>query len=102
MMFIHEKDVPLHINRSISFVFDSSLEYMKKTFVTLFLGAMVAISTQARETVEGSKLGDNWSLGVAGGVYTPIKNHAFLGSMRPTFNLTLAKQITPIYGLGVE
>ena len=66
------------------------------------LCAAVSISGGARETVEGSKLGDNWSLGLSGGVYTPLKGHAFVGSMRPLVNLTLAKQLTPVYGLGLE
>lgn len=60
------------------------------------------MSANARETVEGSKFFDNWSVGVAGGVYTPMTHHAFFGSMRPTANLTIAKQITPVYGLAVE
>ena len=75
---------------------------MKKLFTlccALFLGFTAA---NAQVTVQGSKFLDNWSVGVAGGVYTPMANHAFFGSMRPTVNLTIAKQITPIYGLGVE
>lgn len=75
---------------------------MKKHLIGFLLCAAVGISSAARETVEGSKLGDNWSLGLSGGVYTPLKGHAFVGSMRPLVNLTLAKQITPIYGLGLE
>lgn len=75
---------------------------MKKYLLSFFLCAAVAATGNARETVEGSKLGDNWSLGVAGGAYTPLTGHSFFGSLRPTFNLTLAKQITPVYGLGIE
>ncbi|MFA6820151.1 MAG: OmpA family protein [Bacteroidaceae bacterium] len=75
---------------------------MKKIFMIFVFCAAMVTSASARETVEGSKLFDNWSLGVAGGAYTPMKGHAFFNSMRPTVNLTLAKQITPIYGLGIE
>ena len=60
------------------------------------------MTASARETVEGSKFLDNWSLGIAGGVYTPTTHAAFFKNMRPTANLTLAKQITPVYGLGFE
>lgn len=75
---------------------------MKKFFMIFVLCAAMMTTVSARETVEGSKLLDNWSLGVAGGVYTPMQGHAFFKSMRPTVNLTIAKQITPIYGLGIE
>ena len=75
---------------------------MKNFFMIFVLCAAMMTTASARETVEGSKLLDNWSLGIAGGVYTPMKGHAFFNSMRPAVNLTFAKQITPIYGLGVE
>ncbi len=64
--------------------------------------ALAMTTTSARETVEGSKLLDNISIGIAGGVYTPTTHAAFFKNMRPTANLTIAKQITPIYGLGFE
>ena len=75
---------------------------MKKFLLCLALGT-VMVPVSARETLEGNKLfWDNWSVGIAGGVYTPLAHHAILGSMRPTTNITVAKQITPIYGLAVE
>lgn len=75
---------------------------MKRFFLIFAMCVVTMTATNARETVEGSKLLDNWSVGVAGGVYTPLKGHAFFNSMRPAINLTIAKQITPIYGLGLE
>lgn len=74
---------------------------MKKIFMIFALCAAV-VTVNARETVEGSKFFDNWSVGIAGGVYTPLEGHAFFGSMRPTVNLTIAKQLTTVYGLGIE
>lgn len=63
---------------------------------------MSLMAANAQVTVQGSKFSDNWSVGIAGGVYTPMKNNAFFKSMRPTVNLTVAKQFTPVFGLGLE
>lgn len=73
---------------------------MKKIilFAAIALGAMSA-SAQA---VEQPKFSDNWSIGFDGGVTTPLRHHAFFGSMRPIVGLHLAKQISPVFGLGVE
>lgn len=75
---------------------------MKKLTITLALGALMATATHAQVTVEGSKLTDNWSIGINGGVLTPTTHHAFFGSMRPTFGLEIGKQLTPVFGFGLE
>lgn len=79
-----------------------NISFMKNYLMSIILCAALVTPAVARETVEGSKLADNWSLGIDGGVYTPLKGHAFIGSLRPMAGLTLAKQITPVYGLGIE
>ena len=73
---------------------------MKKTILiaAIALGAMSA-SAQA---IEQPKFFDNWSIGLDGGVTTPMKHHAFFGEMRALVGLHVAKQITPVFGLGVE
>jgi outer membrane protein OmpA-like peptidoglycan-associated protein len=73
---------------------------MKKAilFTALAVGAMTA-SAQA---VQQPKFFDNWSVGIDGGVTTPIENNAFFGSMRGIVGLHLDKQITPAFALGVE
>lgn len=75
---------------------------MKKIILSLLVLMSGMVSTQARETVLGSKLSDNLSLGVAGGAITPASHAAFFGNMRPVINMTLGKQITPILGLALE
>ncbi len=75
---------------------------VKRIFLSILMFGAVVLRTIASVTVEGSKFSDNWSLGLAGGVYAPLKHHAFIGSLRPTVNLTLAKQLTPIFGMGLE
>ncbi len=74
---------------------------MKKVILTAAL-AMSVMASQAQVTVEGSKFTDNWSLGVKGGMVTPMTHHAFFGDARGAFGLNLQKQLTPTFGLGVE
>ena len=64
--------------------------------------ALGAISAQAQATVEGSKFFDNWSLGLKGGAVSPAKGHGFWHNSRGIFGLELKKQITPVFGLGIE
>ncbi len=73
---------------------------MKKTIIlaALALGAMTA-SAQAYEQ---PKFLDNWSIGLDGGVTTPLTGHAFFGSMRGLVGVNIDKQITPAFKLGVE
>lgn len=75
---------------------------MKKIIVTsvLALGAVAAASAQ--QAIETPKFGDNWSLGLKGGVTTPMSHSAFFGGMRPVIGLDLSKKITPIYKIGAE
>lgn len=76
---------------------------MKRLFTILTVCALLATTAGARGVdVESSEFYDNFSIGISGGLYTPMANHAFFGSMRPMFGLTVAKQFTPVYGLGIE
>jgi len=75
---------------------------MKKTLV-LALTLAVAVSTQAQNAIRSTSFGDNWSIGVDGGVATPLSHgHAFFGDMRGQFGLHIQKQISPVFGLGIE
>ena len=74
---------------------------MKKVFMLLAVCATVAFAT-AQTTVRGSKLTDNWSVGIQAGGVTPAYGHKFFGDLRPTVGLTVAKEITPIFGLAAE
>ena len=62
------------------------------------LGALTA----AAQAVEQPKLFDNVSVGVNGGVTTPMMHNPFFKSMRPVVGLNIDKQITPTFALGVE
>ena len=74
---------------------------MKKLILIAAL-ALGVTAAQAQVTVQGSKFTDNWSLGVKGGMTTPLKNHAFIGCARGLAGFELKKQITPTFGLGAD
>lgn len=75
---------------------------MKKIF-TLVALCVVTWSANAQELIQGSKLLDNWSVGVNAGVLTPLSVHtSFFPNMRSTMGVELSKQLTPIFGLGLE
>lgn len=73
---------------------------MKKTVLVAAL-ALGAMSASAQGLVMPG-FGDNWSLGVEGGVATPLAHAAFFKNMKGQFGLNLKKQISPVIGLGVE
>lgn len=74
---------------------------MKKLFAAITFTAAV-MTANAQMPVKGNFFTDNWTLGVSGGVITPTVNHAFFGSMRPTFTLELTKWLVPQFGLALQ
>lgn len=68
--------------------------------VSAIVGCMMGASAQ--NVIERPTFGDNWQLGLDAGVTTPLKGHSFFQNMRPTVGLHLGKQLTPLFGLGVE
>lgn len=74
---------------------------MKKIILFAAL-AMGAVASQAQTTVAGSKFFDNWSFTLKGGMVSPMENVGFFKAARGIAGAELRKQITPIFGLGVE
>lgn len=75
---------------------------MKKLFILAVFSAIGLMAHGQKLLLDGNKAMDNWSFGVRAGAVTPLKHHAFLPNMRPTFGLELGKQLTPIIGIGIE
>jgi outer membrane protein OmpA-like peptidoglycan-associated protein len=73
---------------------------MRKS-ILLAAMALSAMSVSA-QALEQPKFFDNWSIGLDGGVTTPLTHSAFFGSMRGLVGLNVSKQITPAFALGVE
>ena len=75
---------------------------MRKTLITLSLAA-AAISAQAQQVIATPRFDSNWSVGLDGGVTTPMAHgHAFFGDMRALIGAHVQKQISPAFGVGVE
>ncbi|MDE6429952.1 MAG: OmpA family protein [Duncaniella sp.] len=64
------------------------------------VGSIMGLSAQ--NVIERPTFGDNWQIGLDGGVTTPLKGHSFFKNIRPTVGLHIGKQLTPVFGLGVE
>ncbi len=75
---------------------------MRKFIVLLafILGGFTIANAQS--VVKGTKLTDNWSVGVNAGAITPLTHGDFLKGMRPAFGVGISKQLTPVFGLGVQ
>lgn len=75
---------------------------MKKSILFL-LGIMTFGCLTAQETtISGTKFTDNWSVGLNGGIVSPLTHSAFFGNARAVVGLDINKQFTPIYGLTLE
>ncbi len=74
---------------------------MKKIFVFVLSGAF-ALSMNAQDLIKGSKLTDNWSVGLKAGGVTPFKHSSLFENVRPAFGLELNKQVTPILGFTLD
>ncbi|MBQ9466398.1 MAG: OmpA family protein [Muribaculaceae bacterium] len=73
---------------------------MKKFLIAAVLVVMGA--TAMAQAVEDSKFTDNFSITLKGGGVSAMKHYAFFGNMRGAAGIELRKQITPVFGLGIE
>ncbi len=62
----------------------------------------LGVMTASAQAIEQPGFFDNFSIGVNGGVTTPIAHHPFFKSMRPVVGITVDKMVTPTFGVGVE
>lgn len=75
---------------------------MKKTLIAAVAIAAVGALTATAQVVEQPNFFDNWSIGLDGGVTTPLKKNPFFKSMRGTAGIHIQKQITPAFAIGAE
>lgn len=76
---------------------------MKKTLLAVALLGGVAATMSAQElSLQKPGFFDTMSIGLDGGVTTPLNNGPFFGNMRGAAGLHIQKQITPAFGVGVE
>lgn len=74
---------------------------MRKVIFTLAVAAMAA-QTMSAQTVEESKLTDNWYIGVNGGVNAKSTNTAIFKNINPSAGLRIGRYLTPVFGLAAE
>jgi len=73
---------------------------MKKIILTLAL--MMGVFAVQAQSLEPNKFFDNMSVTLKGGAIMPFQGYAFWPSARGIFGLEIKKQLTPVFGLGVE
>jgi len=74
-----------------------------KRIILAFTAAAISLSSAfAQEAYENYGFRSNWSIGVDGGVGTPLKGHSFFTNMRPLVGIHLQKGISPAFAVGVE
>lgn len=70
-----------------------------KKIILLFAFVAGTFTANAQTVIEGTKLMDNWSVGIKAGAITPLTHSAFFKSARPAFGVGFGKQMTPIFGM---
>ena len=75
-----------------------------KKFLTLLLAGTLGTSALNAQSYNlgGNKPRDNWSIGLDGGIVSPLTHSAFFKNSRATVGVTLGKQLSPVYGLSLE
>lgn len=74
---------------------------MKKSLLVL-AGVIGMSSLNAQTEQQNVKFRDNWSVGINGGIVSPLTHSAFFKNARATMGIDLNKQFSPIYGLTFE
>lgn len=74
---------------------------MKKVIFTLAIAALSAQAMSA-QTVEESKLTDNWYIGVNGGVNAKTTHTSIFKNINPSAGLRIGRNLTPVFGLAAE
>ena len=70
--------------------------------LALSMGIFTMHAQNDRTALEGTRPGDNWSIELKTGAVTPLTHSAFFKNVRPAFGVGIGKQLTPIFGLGIQ
>ncbi len=73
---------------------------MKK--IILILALFMGVFAAQAQSLQENKFFDNMSVTLKGGAIMPFQGYAFWPSARGIFGLEIKKQITPVFGMGVE
>ena len=75
---------------------------MKKNILILCMLGASALAANGQTLLKGIKFTDNWSVGINGGVTTPMTHCSFWKNSRPAVGIELSKRITPVLSLGTS
>ena len=77
---------------------------MKKFIIVsaFVIGAFAVNAQNAKNALQGIKIGDNWSVELKGGMVTPLTHSSFFKDARPAFGLGVGKQLTPAFGMEIQ
>lgn len=71
---------------------------MKKSIIAL-VSILSFNSLNAQEyNLGGNKFRDNWSIGLNGGIVTPLTHSTFFKNSRAVVGLDINKEVSPVYG----
>ena len=73
---------------------------MKK--IILILALFMGVFAAQAQSLQENKFFDNMSVTLKGGAIMPFQGYAFWPSARGIFGLEIKKQITPVFGMGIE
>lgn len=73
-----------------------------KKFILAATALACLMPVSAQKAYENYGFRSNWSIGLDGGVSTPVRGHSFFTNMRGIVGLHLQKGISPAFAIGVE
>ena len=73
---------------------------MKK--IILILALFMGVFAAQGQSLQENKFFDNMSVTLKGGAIMPFQGYAFWPSARGIFGLEIRKQVTPVFGMGIE
>lgn len=75
---------------------------MKKIIMFFAVAAMAVSASAQGNALTGQKFGDNWYIGINGGVGTATTHNAWTKNLIPNAGLRIGKNFTPVFGLALE
>lgn len=73
-----------------------------KKILALVAVALFSAQQISAQTVEESKLGDNWYVGVNGGINFKTTHTKVFSNLNPSAGLRVGRYLTPVFGFAVE
>jgi outer membrane protein OmpA-like peptidoglycan-associated protein len=78
---------------------------MKKLFLMLAAATFAANVSAQGTAITSNQFGDNWSIGINGGVATPMQkfgDYGFMKGFAPKVGVRVGKQLTTVFGLAAD